>query len=830
MVEAMHTTISLVARMAAGWLATVALVAAASPSLQTILPRGAARGTEAEFTLAGERLGDVVEVLLNRPGVTVSGLVPAEDGKSVKMKVALAADCPLGEHYVRLRAQSGLSEVKTFWVGPFPTVEEKEPNTDFAAPQTVPLNSTVEGVADNEDVDYYAVEVKKGMRLTAEVEGLRLNGSFWDPYVAILDARRFELAAADDTALLAQDSFAQVVAPEDGVYVIQVRDSSYVGNGGCRYRLHLGELPRPTAVYPAGGMAGSEVALRFIGDAGGALAATVTLPAEENPKWPVFAEADGRSAASPNWLRVSPFDNVLEAEPNDDPAQATAAPGDLPLAFNGIIEKPGDVDRFRFRAKKDAKFTFVAHAKSIRSPLDPVMQILKAADQGQVAGNDDAIGSDAKIDFTAPEDGEYVLVVFDHLRAGGPDYVYRVEAAVPAPALTLSIPQFARSDYQSRQMMPVPRGNRIAAIVNGNRVNFGGDLAFEAEGLPAGVALVSEVMPQSSGGGYPVVFTAAADAPLGGALVNFGARPTDPNLKHLRGRFVQQLDLMMGEPNNTPYYSSLLNTLAVAVVEEVPFTIDVETPKVPLVHNGTLDLRVVATRKEGFKAPITVRLLYLPPNVGAQPTITIPEGQNEAVYPLNANGNAEVRAWHLAVIGESDAGAGPILAGSGLVPVCVAPPYLAMKIDMAAIEQGKGGEVVATLEHSQPFEGKARVILQGLPAKAEAAPVEITKDQTEIHFAVTTTGETPAGQHKQLFATVEIPEAGTLIPHSVGHGGVLRIDPPPPAPATPPPAEVAAAAAAAPAPAAAEAPAEPSAKPLSRLEKLRQEARQALKK
>jgi hypothetical protein len=802
------------------------VASAASPSLQSIMPRGAQRGTDAEFTLAGERLADVVEVFLNRPGVEVRSLTPAEDGKSVKLTLALAADCPLGEHYVRLRARSGLSEVKTFWVGQFPTVTEAEPNTDFAAPQVVAFNSTVEGVADNEDVDYYAVELKKGMRLTAEVEGLRLNGNFWDPYVAILDAKRFELAAADDTALLAQDCFAQIVAPEDGRYVVQVRDSSYVGNGGCRYRLHIGGLPRPTAVYPAGGRAGSEVALTFLGDISGPLTRTVTLPAEENPKWGVFAEADGTSAASPNWLRVSPFDNVLEAEPNDEFVQATAAAGPLPLAFNGIIEKPGDVDRFRFEAKKDAKFTFIAHAKSIRSPLDPVMQIFKAKDQGHVASNDDAIGSDAKIDFTAPEDGEYVLVVFDHLRAGGDDYVYRIEASTPVPSLTLSIPQFARYDYQSRQMMPVPRGNRIAAIVNGNRVNFGGDLAFEAERLPPGVTLSSEVMPQSSGGGYPVVFTAAAEAPLGGTLADFGARPTDPNLKHIRGGFTQQLDLMMGEPNNTPYYSSVIHKLAVAVVEEVPFSLDVAAPVVPLVHNGTLDLRVVATRQEGFKAPITVRMLYLPPNVGAQPTITIPEGQNEAMYTLNANGNAEVRTWHLALIGESDAGKGPILAGTGLIPVRVAAPYLAMKIEMAAVEQGKAGEVLCKIEHQHPFEGKARVTLQGLPAKAEAPVLEITKDQTELHFPVTTTGETPVGQHKQLFASIEVPEAGSVIPHTVGHGGVLRVDAPPPAPAAPPAAEVAAVAPAA-APAAAP---EAAAKPLSRLEKLRLEAKQALKK
>ena len=281
----------------------------------------------------------------------------------------------------------------------------------------------IEGVADNEDVDFYAVEARKGMRLTAEVEGLRLNGNFWDPYVAIMDSKRFELAAADDTALLAQDSFAQIIVPEDGVYIVQVRDSSYVGNGGCRYRLQIGSFPRPSAVYPAGGKAGTALAVTYVGEVGGPIEQQVTLPTAESSKWGVLATVEGVSAPSPNWMRVSAFDNVLEVEPNGDFPQATAARGPLPLAFNGVIGAPGDVDRFRFSVKKDQKFTFSAHARSIRSPLDPVMQIFKASDQSLIIGNDDATGMDAKLEFTAPEDGEYILCIFDHLRAGGVDYV-----------------------------------------------------------------------------------------------------------------------------------------------------------------------------------------------------------------------------------------------------------------------------------------------------------------------------------------------------------------------------------------------------------------------
>ena len=75
------------------------------------------------------------------------------------------------------------------------------------------------------------IEAKKGERISAEVEGMRLGITMFDPYVAILNTKRFELATSDDAALIWQDGFASVLAPEDGKYIIQVRESAYAGNG-----------------------------------------------------------------------------------------------------------------------------------------------------------------------------------------------------------------------------------------------------------------------------------------------------------------------------------------------------------------------------------------------------------------------------------------------------------------------------------------------------------------------------------------------------------------------------------------------------------------------
>ncbi len=44
-----------------------------------------------------------------------------------------------------------------------------------------------------------------------------------------------------------------------------------------------------------------------------------------------------------------------------------------------------------------------------------------------VAGNDDTDTPDSYVRFTAPADDQYVIVVYDQLGQGGPDYVYRIE-------------------------------------------------------------------------------------------------------------------------------------------------------------------------------------------------------------------------------------------------------------------------------------------------------------------------------------------------------------------------------------------------------------------
>ncbi len=218
-------------------LAVVALslqtIHAADPQLSSLQPYGFQRGTEVVAHFGGARLSDAEGLLLYRPGVEVKELKPTGDNQ-VEVKLAITADCPLGFHGVRVRTASGISNLQTFSVGALPEVQESEPNSEFAQPQAIPLGCTVNGVIQNEDVDYYLIEAKQGERISIELEGVRLgmppnNGTFFDPFVAVLDLNRFELARCDDAPLLQQDCLCSILAPQDGKYVIEVRESAMEG-------------------------------------------------------------------------------------------------------------------------------------------------------------------------------------------------------------------------------------------------------------------------------------------------------------------------------------------------------------------------------------------------------------------------------------------------------------------------------------------------------------------------------------------------------------------------------------------------------------------------
>ena len=745
---------------------------AGTPRLFHIYPAGAPRGGEIEITCTGSNLSDPREFLFDRPGFTVTDL--SAKGNVVKAKVKVAPDAKLGENRLRLVTTSGISDIRLFFVSPFPLVEETaEKAGEAPKPQAIPLGTTVYGRTPNDDQDVFEIEAKKGQRISAEVIGVRVQTqSVYDPQIAIAKADGTILAAVDDLPFSRQDPALSFVAPEDGKYRITIKDSTNAGPGECAYQMHIGSFPRPLAVYPAGGPAGSEVKVTFIGDAAGPIEKAFKLPAQPDDNFEVFAE-QGQIAPQPNHFRVSSMVNALEVEPNDDITKTQPAQ-QLPVAFNGIIEKDNDVDCFKFTAKKGQDYDVAVFARRLRSPLDSVVEIYNAKGN-RLATNDDAGTPDSFLRFKAPEDAEYTLAIRDQLHQGGANFVYRIEIVSVTPRLTTWLPEMTQNQNQDRRAIPVPKGNRYASLVRIKRWDVGGEVVLEPKDLPPGVKVFAGAIDKTVDT-IPVVFEAAADAPLAARAFGFQARVTNPPEAAKTPSSIEHIVDISENGNQRPYYTVQEGKLPVAVTAEAPVTLTVDQPKVPILQSGSMGLKVKVERRNDFKGPINLALLYSPPGVGTAGTVVIPEGKNEGVVTISANKDAPLSQWKICVVGNADFGKGPVWLSTQLADLSVAAPYVTGQVQRTFCDQGDGTVVTVKIEHKIEFAGKAKITLLGLPPGVTAEEVEITKDDQEVKVPIKAAKDAQSGQHKQLFAQFTLVKDGEPMVSSFAQGGVLRVD------------------------------------------------------
>lgn len=821
----------------AALLISVQVAEAGTPRLARIVPSGGQRGTTVEVMLQGRYLDKPEEVLVYEPGITVESVEQVEgnvefrgyrgrveSGSGVRVKLKIADDCPLGVHGMRLRTAAGISEYQRFNVGPFATVEEDERsprdgrNDKREAAQSVPLNSTVLGrMIEPTDVDTYRIEAKQGQRLSAEIEAIRLgvDSGIPDLHIAVLDADGKRLIAADDSALFLQDPVVSLVAPKDGAYFVEVRHTTYSANNDV-YRLHLGTFVRPTGLYPAGGQSGQELTVRVIGDPKGDLSQTVKLPelpsAEAASRDFRFVTVDAESnvpTPTPNTLRVSPFPNVLEAEPNDSVDAQLSTAVALPVAFNGIIDKPGDVDCFRFTAKKGGRFKIHCLANALGSPLDPTIWVKQVGARGNPQRATDSRANqlgyppfggmnrdtlDPILDFTAAADGEYILGVEDDRGSGGADFMYRVEISPETDAVYVYIPQDGENQFQpqSRQSVSIPSGGRYntqLAVLNSNRP-FNGELELVALGLPEGVTMhaprITPAMPR-----VPVVFEATPDAKLQGKFIEIVARPVAKDEKDAKDGEQRALvsgfrqTIPMSSANNNDFY--LFNTfekLAIAVTEPAPFSIEIEEPKSALVQNGEIALKFKIHRAEGFDEPVSIAMEWKPNGVSTGTPITIRTEKSEGEYLLGAARNATAGSYQVTLSAVSGAqrpayrdGANRTYVSTKPFKLLVAEPHIDAKFARASIERGKTANLTVKLNHLKPFEGKAKATLVRLPRGIELVePVrEITSADKEVTFTLKATDECLTGGYQGMTLEVTVVEDGQSVKQLSGTG-TLRID------------------------------------------------------
>jgi hypothetical protein len=152
---------------------------------------------------------------------------------------------------------------------------------------------------------------------------------------------------------------------------------------------------------------------------------------------------------NPMCFRIGTLPETRELEPNGLPPNPKApkdVPLDLPILVNGQI-KPGDVDRFKFRAKQGQQLVVEAQARHLIPYLaDAVPGWFQAtvalydAKGKEVAYADDfRFNPDPVLFYKIPADGLYEVEIRDAIYRGRDDFVYRL-AIGEQPFITQAFP------------------------------------------------------------------------------------------------------------------------------------------------------------------------------------------------------------------------------------------------------------------------------------------------------------------------------------------------------------------------------------------------------
>lgn len=471
------------------------LLAASSPVLNDLAPRGAQRGKAITLTLTGSGL-ESATVLSTLPASFTP--LALKEGKypdnELSFLVELKPDAAVGVYPFRVRTEHGLSNVMLFSVGAFPETTEEESearakdysNDSLPEAQPVQVPVTVNAKLRGYDQDYYRFPAKKGERLVLEVEARRA-GSAVDPMIRVLDAAGKEIARNDDAPGAGVDSRLDIAFPADGEYYVVVHDSKFSAQAQNFYRLKIGAFTYAAGIFPLGWRRGEQVEVELFG---GNLPSPVKVRADlaglGASQQFAMVPVPGSTSSLPFPFAVSDRREILEP----------AAPGQGPIPLepetvvNGRISRPQEVDRYKLAvAPGEYWMVELQNASLGTSRLYGVLTIYDASGKKLASAGDTErepdlsflvsagdTATDPYLAFKVPPNvREVVVAVEDLLRRGGPDYGYRLVAEKQPPdfRLTLSTP-----------FVNIPLQGAVSVVATAERRGYLGPIKLSIPDLP----------------------------------------------------------------------------------------------------------------------------------------------------------------------------------------------------------------------------------------------------------------------------------------------------------------------------------------------------------
>ena len=730
------------------FLATMAAWAQPIPKLNSLSPEWIQRGTTADVVLTGENLGNVTGFIFSGDaGLSATNVPPAESApsavtiesasgaitraempravnqKRLVARVMAASNAALNARELRVVTPNGVSNPLLLNVGHLPEISEKD-----AA--SLPLPAAISGaISAAAQVDEFTFKASKGQELIFEVDASR-RGSPLDASLLLLNSKGKEVARNEDYNGL--DSLLSFTVPEDGEYVLQLRDFRYMGGGNFNYRLYAGVLPYVETIFPFGGQRGKPVEIALNGKN---LEGTSKMTLNVAPGAPLGRQ-DIRANTPKGLSNLLPFDvsehpDFVEVEANETNAIT------VPVVVNGKIGEAKDIDRFKFKSDKDQKLVCDVIAHRFGSMLDTLL-VLTDAKGAVLQQNDDSAAADARIEFDAKKDAEYVLAIRDLTHRGGEKFAYR---------LAIRPPSASDSGFTARFLPDAPRVNRgghtpIRCEVT--RVGgFDGPVRFTLEDLPSGVSAEPLVMTTAPSSGLMTI-SALKEAPLGSFPIKLVASGT------VGGKLVRRnAEPLSGDKATRQGFLTVLDT--------APFTIEPITLSGDLEQNETVRIEVMAQRKEGFTGDIKLTAEGF--SAGRDPitkSFTVTEGvmtatQTMGRVKLQARLDSEVGTRTIVVkgtAGDVTQYSRPIPVSISQVPFIVSSTLTRLSVTALPTNAQSAASEAATavkIERRPGFTNEVQLALEGLPTGFITTLDKIPANGSETTLKLLATEKAPPG-------------------------------------------------------------------------------------
>ncbi len=654
--------------------------------LTTIHPVAVQRGTEqmvrlrSNFTLDG-----TYKTCFDRPGISMTLLETepidaprtnrAAVGTPFRFNVTVPVDQPTGVYELRVATPQAVSSISHLLVTDYPVVEETpDSNNSPDTAQSVPLPVAVCGVCEpEEDVDCFRFSGRRGQRITAQVYAQRVTECIhimlvkhpiyhMNPILTLLGPSGQVVAENDN--FYGGDPFLNCELPEDGEYVMQIRDVRFAGSEKFTYCVELNDRPFLRAMFPMAVQQGTTIEALPVGD-GFVDAVPVQLTAvDDHPGvWHPTRYQTPSGATNEVAVLTSPHRQYVQAAGCD--RIEAASPIELPCGISGRVSTPDGAQYFTFDAVKGHVYRFEIDAQRHGLPLDSLIEVYDH-DGNLLAEADDSPGSphawvystkDSILRFVAPADGAYVVSVRDLNGQGGDHYVYYLSAEESGPDFELF------GEYYYAMLAP---GTRMLWFAGIKRLHgFDGPVELEIEGLPAGVEMLPATIPAGMNH-CAIILSAAEDARIDASLVRiFGkasVSPPDAEPREIVRQGWVTCELQQG--GGSAQFRWPCKTQIVGVTQPLDLVrVDASPSRIELQPGGRCEIKVNIVRQEGNTDPVTLAMSHLyytdscgdqlPPGVSLsnQSRTQLKGDETEATIVLEATPEAlPVRDLNIAVM------------------------------------------------------------------------------------------------------------------------------------------------------------------------------------